>query len=64
MQILHSRLIFKMRISRLFLCPGYSKTGSKYPITGRKGDEIYAIYCTGSRAGSEAHGLVDVFEKL
>ena len=31
---------------------------------GRKGAEIYAIYRTGSRAGSEADGLVDVPEKL
>ena len=44
--------------------PGYSKTDSKYPITGRKGAEIYAIYRTGSRAGSKADGLADVPEKL
>lgn len=44
--------------------PGYAKTDSKYPITGRKGAEIYAIYRTGSRAGSKADGLVDVPEKL
>lgn len=44
--------------------PGYSKADSKYPITGRKGAENYAIYRTGSRAGSEADGLVDVPEKL
>ena len=44
--------------------PGYSKTDSKYPIKGRKGDEIYAIYRTGSRAGSEADGLADIPEKL
>lgn len=44
--------------------PGYSKTDSKYPITGRKGAEIYAIYRTGSRAGGKADGLVDVLKKL
>lgn len=44
--------------------PGYSKLDSKYPITGRKGAEIYAIYRTGSRAGGKADGLVDVPEKL
>ena len=44
--------------------PGYSKTDSKYPIMGRKGAEIYAIYRTRSRAGSEADGLIDVLEKL
>ena len=44
--------------------PGYSKTDSKYPITGREGAEIYAIYRTGSRAGGKADGLVDVPEKL
>lgn len=61
---LHSRLVFKMRISRLFLCPEILKFNHKYPIMGRKGVEIYAIYCNGSRAGSEADGLVDVLEKL
>ncbi len=54
----------EMKIVRLFLCPDILKFICKYPITGRKGAEIYAIYRTGSRAGGKADGLVDVFEKL
>lgn len=61
---LHSRLVFKNENQSAIFMPGYSKTDSKYPITGRKGAEIYAIYRTGSRAGGEADGLVDVPEKL
>lgn len=53
-----------MKIVRLFLCPDILEFISKYPITGRKGAENYAIYRTGSRAGSKADGLVDVFKKL
>ena len=54
----------EMKIIRLFLCPDILKINRKYPITGRKGDEIYAIYRTGSRAGSETDGLADVPEEL
>lgn len=31
---------------------------------GRKGSETYAIYRTGSCAGSETNGLADVSEEL
>ena len=44
--------------------PGYMKKPEKYPIMGRKGDEIYAIYCTGSCAESKADGSADISEKL
>ena len=54
----------EMKIVRLFLCPDILKFICKYPITGRKGAEIYAIYRTGSRAGGEADGLADIPEKL
>lgn len=57
-------MVFRNEDCPAIFMPGYSKTDSKYPITGRKGAEIYAIYRTGSRAGSEADGLVDVPEKL
>lgn len=53
-----------MRINRLFLCPDIPESNHIYPITGRKGVEIYAIYRTRSRAGSKTDGLVDVPEKL
>lgn len=53
-----------MRINRLFLCLDILKFICKYPITGRKGAVIYAIYRTGSRAGGEADGFADVPEKL
>lgn len=57
-------MVFRNEDCPAIFMPGYSKTDSKYPITGRKGAEIYAIYCTGSRAGGKADGLVDVLEKL
>lgn len=57
-------MVFKNESQSAIFMSEYSKTDSKYPITGRKGAEIYDIYCTGSRAGSEADGLVDAFEKL
>lgn len=57
-------MVFRNEDRPAIFMPGYSKTDSKYPITGRKGAEIYAIYRTGSRAGGEADGLVDVPEKL
>ncbi len=62
--ILHSRLVFKYENQSAIFMPGYLKTDSKYLITGRKGVEIYAIYRTGSRAGSKADGFVDVPEEL
>lgn len=61
---LHNRLVFKMKISRLFLCPDIQIANIKYPITGRKGSEFYAIYRTRSRAGSKEDGLIDLPEKL
>ena len=57
-------MVFKNENQSAIFMPGYSKIDSKYPITGRKGAENYATYRTGSRAGSEADGLVDVPEKL
>ena len=57
-------MVFKNENQSAIFMPGYSKTDSKYPIMGRKGAEIYAIYRTGSRAGGKADGLVDVPEKL
>lgn len=57
-------MVFKNENHPAIFMPGYAKSDSKYPITGRKGAEIYAIYRTGSRAGSKADGLVDVSEKL
>lgn len=57
-------MVFKNENQSAIFMPGYSKIDSKYPITGRKGAENYAIYRTGSRAGSEADGLADVPEKL
>ena len=57
-------MVFRNENCPAIFMPGYAKTDSKYPIKGRKGAEIYAIYRTGSRAGSKADGLVDVSEKL
>ena len=57
-------MVFRNENCPAIFMPGYAKTDSKYPIKGRKGAEIYAIYCTGSRAGSKADGLADVPEKL
>lgn len=54
----------EMKIVRLFLCPDILKFICKYPITGRKGAGIYAIYRTRSRLGSKADELADVPEKL
>lgn len=34
--------------------PGYKKSVIEYPITGRKGDEIYALCCAGSGSESQA----------
>lgn len=50
--------------TRLFLCPDIQKNPQEYPTMGRKGSEIYAIYCAGSRAGSKADGLIDLSQKL
>lgn len=57
-------MVFKNENHPAIFMPGYVKSDSKYPITGRKGAEIYAIYRAGSRAGSKADGLADVSEKL
>lgn len=57
-------MVFKNENHPAVFMPGYSKNPQKYPITGRKGSEIHAIYCAGSRAGSKADGLIDLPEKL
>lgn len=44
--------------------PGYKKSYENIQSWGRKGSENYAIYCTGSCAGSKADGLADLFEEL
>ena len=36
----------------------------EYPITGRKGDDIYALCCAGSGAESETDRLADLSETL
>ena len=53
-----------MKIVRLFLCPDMQKQTANIQSRAGKEDEIYAIYRTGSRAGSKADGLADVSEKL
>ena len=62
--VLHSRLVFKNEIRPAFFDARIYEKARKYPIMVRKGDEIYAIYCAGSCAGSKADGLTDLLEKL
>lgn len=57
-------MVFKTRINRLFLCPDIEKNTEKYPVTGRRGSEDYAIYRAGSGAKSETDGLIDLPENL
>lgn len=57
--ILHSRMVFKTKITRLFLCPDICKK-EKCQVQGRRGSENYAIYCTRSCVSGKANGLADV----
>ena len=50
---------FQNENQSVIFMPGYSKTDSKYPITGRKGAEIYAIYFSVVfSAGRETGGAI------
>ena len=61
---LHSRMVFKKEDHPAIFMPGYLKLAVKYPITGRKGDDIYALCCAGSGAESETDRPADLSEKL
>lgn len=44
--------------------PGYKKSFTNIHFRGRKGSDNYAIYSTGSCAGSKADGFINLPEEL
>ena len=57
-------MVFKKEDHPAIFVSGYTKSAMKYPITGRKGDDIYALCCAGSGAESETDRPADLSEKL
>lgn len=57
-------MVFKKEDHPAIFMPGYLKLAVEYPITGRKGDDIYALCCAGSGAESETDRPADLSEKL
>ena len=53
-------MVFKKEDHPAIFMPGYLKLAVEYPITGRKGDDIYALCCAGSGAERETDRPADL----